>query len=126
MAIKLIKKSLEIDYPHDLKVKTGISLSHLTPTLSYQGEGYKETLWQDHRESQVEGSGRTADYLDQAVLCRDHGRGDRQEDDEEVPCRFEWVVTSNFGSHGTDAGCKARPKRIHHEERLLSTRRPSW
>jgi hypothetical protein len=23
----------------DLKVKTGISLFHLTPTLSYQGEG---------------------------------------------------------------------------------------
>jgi hypothetical protein len=38
----------------DLKVKTGISLFHLTPTLSYQGEGDKETLWQDNRECQVE------------------------------------------------------------------------
>jgi hypothetical protein len=38
MAIKLIKKSLEIDYPRS---KTTF---HLTPTLSYQGEGDKETL----------------------------------------------------------------------------------
>ena len=25
-----------------------------------------------------------------------------------VPCRFEWVVTSDFGSHG--AGCRLRSK----------------
>ena len=41
----------------DLKVKTGISLPHLTPTLSYQGERDRETLWPDHRESQGTGHG---------------------------------------------------------------------
>jgi hypothetical protein len=27
-----------------------------------------------------------------------------------VPSRSEWVVTPNLGSHGTDAGCEARPE----------------
>ena len=34
-----------------------------------------------------------------------------------VPCRFEWVVTSNSGSHGTDAK-KNSPRRARRTRRM--------
>jgi hypothetical protein len=42
----------------------------------------------------------------------------------EIPYRFacllqEWVGASNFGSHGTDAGCEARPEVEENSPRRL-------
>jgi len=41
-----------------------------------------------------------------------------------IPSHFEWVAISNFGSHGTDACCEARPEvRKNSPRRARRTRR---